>query len=428
MVLVELFDSEPIENIAGFITTKPRQVIFIGEKKKIERFEKVFRRVADERGLSTEFDSRAVNRNYLQNMVEVLEGIVKEISENNPREEIVFDLCGGDDLMLVAAGIVYKSHQDTVQLQRYNVYTNKLIDCDEHVVMDCDEDIVVPIEEFMMIHGGCVVHSEYNSKSNTRWKNSPELKEDAIKMWEICAKNSRDWNRNVGITARFASKASSADLNAYVNLSGERKDIKNSYNAFLKKLLKAGVVENVKTEGNLYTFSFKNKKIKQCLTKEGVLLELYVTLIAENVQEDGRDVYDDVMMGVKIDWDGVIGETPGHEVENEIDVILMRGMRPVFISCKNGNFFQEELFKLSAVAEKFGGKYVQKVLITNYLSSRDNPLRKENRNTYDGEENSNSLKKKLLWNRAIELNIKIICREAIQNESLTTETIRNLYK
>ena len=128
MVLVELFDSEPIENIAGFITTKPRKVIFIGEKKKIERFEKVFRRVADERGLSTEFDSRAVNRNYLQNMVEVLEGIVKEISEKNPREEIVFDLCGGDDLMLVAAGIVYKSHQDTVQLQRYNVYTNKLID------------------------------------------------------------------------------------------------------------------------------------------------------------------------------------------------------------------------------------------------------------------------------------------------------------
>ena len=71
---------------------------------------------------------------------------------------------------------------------------------------------------------------------------------------------------------------------------------------------------------------------------------------------------------------------------------------------------------------------MQKVLITNYLSSRDNPLRKENRNIYDGEENSNSLKKRLLWNRAIELNIKIVCREAIQNESLTTETIRNLYK
>ena len=35
MVLVELFDSEPIENIAGFITTKPRKVIFIGEKKKL---------------------------------------------------------------------------------------------------------------------------------------------------------------------------------------------------------------------------------------------------------------------------------------------------------------------------------------------------------------------------------------------------------
>ena len=72
MVLVELFDSEPIENLAGFIVTKPRKVVFLGEKKKTERFEKIFRSVAKNRNINTIFESRPVNRNFLQVIVVVL--------------------------------------------------------------------------------------------------------------------------------------------------------------------------------------------------------------------------------------------------------------------------------------------------------------------------------------------------------------------
>ena len=41
---------------------------------------------------------------------------------------------------------------------------------------------------------------------------------------------------------------------------------------------------------------------------------------------------------------------------------------PVFISCKNGIFDSDELYKLSTVAAKFGGPYVKKVLVTTGLS------------------------------------------------------------
>ena len=136
MVLVELYDSEPIENLVGFIVTKPRKVVFLGEKKKTERFEKIFSGVAKNRNIKTTFESRPVNRNFLQGMVDVLEDLVRSVNEENPKEEIVFDLCGGDDLMLVAAGIVYKAHSEIIQLQRYNVYTNKLIDCDENIISE----------------------------------------------------------------------------------------------------------------------------------------------------------------------------------------------------------------------------------------------------------------------------------------------------
>ena len=108
-------------------------------------------------------------------------------------------------------------------------------------------------------------------------------------------------------------------------------------------------------KGNFCSFNFKNRSVQQCLLKSGVLLELYITIIAESIEENGQKIYNDVMMGAQIDWDGIKSPMSGIDVANEIDVVLMRGLRPIFISCKNGSFLPEELYKLSAVAKHFGG-------------------------------------------------------------------------
>jgi hypothetical protein len=50
---------------------------------------------------------------------------------------------------------------------------------------------------------------------------------------------------------------------------------------------------------------------------------------------------------------------------------MMKNMIPVFVSCKNGYFDSEELFKLKSVAEKFGGKYSKKILITSNTNYAD---------------------------------------------------------
>ena len=117
--------------------------------------------------------------------------------------------------------------------------------------------------------------------------------------------------------------------------------------------------------------------------------------------------------------------------KNEIDVLLMKDMIPIFISCKNSSFLPEELYKLSAVAKHFGGEYAKKVLVTNYLSANDNPARKDNCLQNKDEPNDKymkRLKRQLLWNRAQEMDIKILCREAIKDESSAAEALKNLYK
>ena len=48
---------------------------------------------------------------------------------------------------------------------------------------------------------------------------------------------------------------------------------------------------------------------------------------------------------------------------NEIDVILMRNVCPIFISCKSGKAGGLALHELATVSRKFGGKYARKALV-----------------------------------------------------------------
>jgi hypothetical protein len=76
-------------------------------------------------------------------------------------------------------------------------------------------------------------------------------------------------------------------------------------------------------------------------------------------------------MSVSIDWDGMVdfvGNTP--ETRNEIDVVLMNGTTPLFVSCKNGNIGDEELYKLNTVAARFGGPYAKKMLVATELDRK----------------------------------------------------------
>ena len=76
-----------------------------------------------------------------------------------------------------------------------------------------------------------------------------------------------------------------------------------------------------------------------CLTKAGTLLELVTLLTAKNMKKpDGTPYFNDARTGVMIDWDGVVHNNKAGMVdtEYEIDVILMKGEVPEYISCKNG--------------------------------------------------------------------------------------------
>ena len=96
------------------------------------------------------------------------------------------------------------------------------------------------------------------------------------------------------------------------------------------------------------------------LWDSGSILELHTFL-------DESKTADDCKVGVHIDWDGEIHEFPGRDVVNEIDILVLKGNIPTFISCKNGKMESNQalhaLYELDMVATRFGGKYAKKKLV-----------------------------------------------------------------
>lgn len=87
------------------------------------------------------------------------------------------------------------------------------------------------------------------------------------------------------------------------------------------------------------------------------------------------------MTSVTIDWDGdedltstvkylYDADDPDSTIDttNEIDVLANYGLLPYFISCKNGRFTSEELYKLYSVGEQFGRGYCKKIIVTTNLT------------------------------------------------------------
>ena len=52
--------------------------------------------------------------------------------------------------------------------------------------------------------------------------------------------------------------------------------------------------------------------------------------------------------------------------------MMMHGLVPVFVSCKNGDVQIDELYKLHTVARRFGGQNAKTVLVTTALGQLPN--------------------------------------------------------
>ena len=364
MTIVEFYDADPIENAVSLLLKGAEKIIYIGyNSKQLKRVIEDYSEIASNKGILVEFDSKTANRNDLLSITTVLENIVEA------EKECVFDLSGGDDLYLVAAGIVYERNKDKVQLHRFNVHNGKLSDC------DADGNILktsfkeLSLNEIIRCSGGRIIYDTEEPLATHIWDFTPDFVSDVVVLWGLCTKNNRYWNMMISSIGQNTVYKNDDLLSIEINYNAlenslNNKGVNENYvKEFFKKLSGCGFIKDLVITEHTLSYKYKNNDIKECLSKAGLLLELFIMIKATALKnEDGSSYYTDALTGVMIDWNDEEIEDR-RPVRNEIDVLLVKGLVPVFVSCKNGEVEVDELYKLSTVANRFGGKCAKKVII-----------------------------------------------------------------
>lgn len=369
MTVVEFFINSPLENMISCLSMRPDKVIFVGDGRKMRRFVNVYENVARRLGINSVFEIKVAPKNNITALTEALYEIVET------EKDCCFDLTGGEDLALVAMGIVYQAYNGVknIQMQRFNIKTGRVIDCDDDKeTPSVYSSVKLTVSEYMELFGAKV--TDYVCYD-------PKRDQELNRLWSVCRTKPVAWNRLINLLGETAT--TDFDKNnknrVYIDKTQCLKRFGNSYKieeirSFVNILEKEGLVRSVVETTESISFVYGSATVKKCLTKAGDILELSVLSAAGRMVDfDGQRFFDDVASGVVVDWDGIRGRGNATDGSvNEIDVVLMKGVTPIFISCKNGNVDEGELYKLATVADRFGGEYAKKLLVLTNFKKKGN--------------------------------------------------------
>ena len=373
VTVVEYFDNTSIENIATALFYYVDKIIYIGPDEDkinlaINRYNELLN---DKKKLNIELVPCIEPSNNLQKIVDVLEKIVAE------NDEVIFDLEGGKELFLVAAGMVYANNKEKVSLHRIDINNNQLINISNNKVLLKSPHTNISVEENVKIYGGEIVEKKDKKRFfSSEWEYNKDLINDILLLWRVYKNHLGDWTEQI----KELKYLTSSSKNGLLGFDLNKRDVQESslYSSkLLSDLSACGAILNFNEDNRNLTFQYKNKNIKDLLSQEGNILETYVTVCAINsVDDKGEKIFNDARTGIVISWDEQLrADVPF--VSNEIDVALMRGLVPIFISCKCGMVKAEELYKLNSVAFEFGKKYIKKVLIVASLKFMSDTAYKE---------------------------------------------------
>lgn len=369
MLLIESFTNSHIDNIAASLRLRPDTVVMVGNADDMREPVNRYRQLLAQRGQATQITTCDVYGKDLREICRTLYGLVLQA------DACVIDLTGGDELVIMAVGAMLSGmepqQRQHIRVEKYDHDAGLVIDClhENHAVPS--ETVTLTVEELLALHGGVLHPDTYQPPMDCRCK-------DLENLWRMASETPKEWNRSMSALNEFESRADSK-MQVYLPLEYVKSGISRFYEKenllrdFLDNLHNWGVITDQSSRYSL-EYTYTSPVMRYCLEKAGNVLEVKTLLEGREALENGKPFFQDCRMGVNIDWDGVIYDPEDHvpETRNEIDVLLMHGTTPLFISCKNGNVDEQELFKLNTVATRFGGPYARKMLIATDLD-RKNP-------------------------------------------------------
>ncbi|MEG1331781.1 MAG: DUF1887 family CARF protein [Eubacterium sp.] len=351
--LIELYDSEKIKNVTIALLYKPETIIYLIQAGDLEQEMK--------EDIFCFFQSKKLHSNVLFCEVDLMDAkaidmMLSGILKNY--KDIVFDMSGGEDLLLIQVNHFCVTHN---LLQIYKDFDNLelrfiLGDSDEHKALKLP---YLSIEDYLSLYGAKLELGGHYCPDRSQ-KKRIELLKGIIKI-NFDYQGDNKWSKFVDYIQAAASKCSQREE---VNLNLEapmriraKSGIQNCDLNILYALEKVGAVKNIVIKNKDVRFRFIDDEIMGLLKVHGVWLELYVYFQILEI-----NYFDDITMSAIVDW----SPNDKNYLKNEIDLIAIRGVTPLFISCKSSmtKLSLMALYEIKILCEEFGGKRAKAVLLS----------------------------------------------------------------
>ncbi len=349
--IIELYDREPIENLLSTIIFQPEHVVYITGCDAPD----AIRRQAMERALRRHAPMTRVH--FLAadaaSVPSIFEALRKAVAT---WPDCIFDFTGGRDLMLLSSGLFCQAHEvggffiDLPQGRFVDVFRAGAL----------KERFQMPrfsIGDVLDAAGGSLQrHGHFVEGSDTR-----EMETLLLRGWEVCRQNPSGWGGHVSYLQHVTRAATQADEDA-LTIRAERVIRVNAQHTvradadILRALSRAELIQDLKIGENRVSFRYPNAVLRGYLTNYGIWLELFAYITAKRM-----DYFDDVGTSIVIDWNG---KGLPRSTQNEVDLILVRGIAPIFISCKAGIPDALALDEIKLLSYRFGGALSKSVLLT----------------------------------------------------------------
>lgn len=348
--LIELYDERPLENVLGTDMFRPKRTVFIcgresGGNSDAERKLKNYIRY---RGLQTELVFMDAKHYSASSVLKTLRQAVTQYPD------CVIDITGGTDDELFACGLLCA--EKNLPVVTYSIKRNRYFsirNAPEFENLECT--IQYSAEDFFRMAGGRMREGRVD---NAILENYFDIIDP---FFDIFMKNRRKWGDIVSYFQQVSQCPREQPIELTISgaytVKAERGRRVSAPEEVLRRLENIGMISGLHIEPEKkVSFTFKDAQVRKWLRDVGSVLEIYTY---KKCVECG--LYNDVHTSVVVDWAKNTGQD---KVTNEIDVLAVRGVIPVFISCKTCQINTEALNELAILRDRFGGRGARAAIVT----------------------------------------------------------------
>lgn len=343
-VLIELFDKDPIENMLGACVFEPEIVVFLCDRRDISMLkEAAVVRLLRQRRLATQARFLYFDTSDPVQIKRVLAAVVRDYPG------CVFDVSGGRDLVLLQAGAYCLPRE--VPCYFIDIPRGRFIN-----VQHCEglaANFCIPkftAEDIFALTGANIVGSGHYDKGEL----TQAFEQQVMATWQLVEFNTKAWGDFVSYLQALSAGTSMQTL----TIRGLKSIRGMKFNpGIVEHLHKNGLITQYAARGKEVHLTFQSALVKKCLLNQGVWLELYCYVTAKR-----GGYFDDVRTSTVVDW--AAAQNGQDTTRNEVDVLLVKGIVPVFVSCKMSAPSPLALSEIRLLSAKFGGALSRTVVVT----------------------------------------------------------------